>query len=194
MGKSYDNEIIEAETSLAIERIFIADYPTAWDPATGKIDCGNPPVDFVDMGAVVEDTPSVTVTKEKFQLKLGLPKATQYEQIIGIEGSLVMSVYAKSNDVVEKALGVDKVGISTIGSRVPFGGTTIKKLALLGVADFVDGTQVVHYFPKASTKPEFAENLRPDDAGKVALGFDAYGYISTIHGSERIVAERVYFE
>lgn len=193
MGKSYDNEIIEAETSLAIERVFVADYPTAWD-LVEKVDCGSPPAGFVDLGAVVEDTPSVSVVKEKYQLKLGLPKAIQYEQVIGIDGSLTLSVYAKSNDVVEKALGTDKVAISTLGSRVPFGGTTIKKHALLGVADFVDGTQVVHYFPEVSTKPEFTENLRPDGAGVVSLGFDAYGFISTIHGGERIVAERMYFD
>lgn len=192
MGKSYDNEIIETETSLAIERLFIAPSTVEW-PASGKVDCNSPPSGFIDVGAVVEDTPSVKVTKEKFQLILGLPKALQYEQIIGVTGEFAATVYAKSNDIVAQALGVDKVEISTIGDRVPLGGTKLKKYALLGVADFVDGTQVVHFFPKVSAKPEFTEELRPDDAGKVMMGFDAYSHISTIHGGERVVGERLYF-
>lgn len=193
MGKTYDNEVIEAETSLGIERILVADHPGNWDPSTGKIDHGSPPAGFTDLGAVVEDTPAVTITREKFQLKLGLPKALQYEQIIGVDGSIVATVYAKTNDVVEKALGVSKVSISTIGDRVPFGGTTVKKYSIIGMADFVDGSQVVHHFPEVSVKPEFVENVRPDDAGKVAVGFDAYSFISTIHNNERVVGERVYF-
>lgn len=194
MGKTYDNTIIEAETSLGIERILVADHPASWDPSTGKIDYSFPPAGFTDLGAVVEDTPAVTVTREKFQLKLGLPKALQYEQIIGVEGGIIATIYAKTNDVVEKALGVAKVDISTLGDRIPFGGTSIHKFAVLGVADFVDGTQVVHHFPECSVKPEFVENVRPDDAGKISLGFDAYSFISTIHNDERVVGERVYFE
>lgn len=194
MGKTYDNEIIEAETSLGIERMLVADHPGGWDPSTGKIDYASPPAGFTDLGAVVEDSPAVTITREKFQLKLGLPKALQYEQIIGVDGSITAIIYAKTNDVVEKALGVTKVDISTIGDRIPFGGTSIHKFSVLGVADFVDGTQLVHHFPEVSVKPEFVENVRPDDAGKVTVGFDAYSFISTIHNDERVVGERMYFK
>lgn len=191
MGKSYDNTIVVSEVSLAIERVLIAPYPATWTP--GKVDIGSPPTNFVDLGAVVEDTPSLKVTREKYQLSLGIPKALQYEAVIGVTGEFAVQVLAKSNDVVAKALGVDIVTITTIGSRVAFGKTTIKKYAVMGVADFTDGTQVVHYFPECSVKADYTEEQRPDAAGKVTFGFDAYSHISTIHGNERVVGERFYF-
>lgn len=192
MAKSYDNAIIVTEVSLAIEALLVADFGKTY-AGTAKVDIGTPPDGFTNLGAVVEDSPTLTVTREKYQLKLGLPKALQYEQIIGLDGEFVIAVWAKTNAVVASALGVDIVTITTIGSRVPFGKTTIKKYALLGVADFVDGSQVIHYFPEVSVKPEYTENIRPDEAGRITLGFDAYSSISTIHGSERIVGERFYF-
>ena len=194
MGKSYDNEIIESEVSLAIERVLIGPYTATWDPSTGKIDISSPPEDFVDLGAVVEDTPTLSITKTKFQLELGLPKALQYEAIMGIKGEMSLTVYGKSNAIAQYAAGTDAVTIGTFGNRVPYGRTTLSKFAVLGVADFVDGTQVVHYFPTVSMKPEYVEAIKPDQVGMLALGFDAYSHISTVHGNERIVGERVYFE
>ena len=194
MGKSYDNEIVESEVSMAIERVLIGPYTATWDPSTGKVDISSPPANFVDLGAVVEDSPTLTVTKTKYQLELGLPKALQYEAIIGVKGEMVVSVYGKSNIIAEYASGTDAVTIGTFGNRVAYGRTTINKFAILGVADFVDGTQVVHYFQKVSVKPDYVEAIKPDQVGIMALGFDCYSQISTIHGSERIVGERVYFE
>lgn len=194
MAKSYDNEIVEAEVSLAIERLLVAPHTYEWDPTGGQIDIGTPPSGFIDLGAVVEDSPTLTVTREKYQLELGLPRALQYEAVITLSGEMSCRIWGKSNDIVRRALGVDVTTISTIGSRAPFGTTVINKLALLGVADFTDGTQVVHYFPEVAVKAEYTEEIRPDAAGQIGLGFDCYSFISTIHGSERVVGERVYFE
>jgi hypothetical protein len=194
LGKSYDNAIIEAEVSLAIERLLIGPSTATWDPSTGKINISSPPAGFVDLGAVVEDSPTLTVTREKYQLKLGLPKALQYEAIIGVDGEMTCTIYGKSNDVAKYATGTSIVSIGTQGTRIAYGKTTLSKFALLGVADFTDGTQVVHYFKEVSLKPEYTENIRPDEVGKLNVGFDAYSHISTIHGSERIVGERVYFK
>ncbi len=193
MAKSYDNEIVEAEVSLAIERVLIGPYTATWNPSAGKIDIGTPPNGFVDLGAVVEDSPTLTITREKYQLELGLPRALQYEAIIGVKGEMTLSVYGKSNAIARYAAGTDVVTIGTFGTRVAYGKTTINKFAILGVADFVDGTQVVHYFKELSVKPEYTEAIKPDQVGIMALGFDAYSHISTIHGSERIVGERIYF-
>ena len=196
MAKTYDNTIVEEEVSLAIERLLIANSTNTYNPETdGKIDIDTPPTGFTDVGAVVEDSPTLTVTREKYQLRLGLPRALQYEQIIGVDGEFAVVVWAKSNDVVAQALGVDAVTctIATNVTRVPFGRTTIKKYGIIGIADFVDGTQVVHYFDEVSVKPEYSENIRPDEAGRIMMGFDCYSHISTIHGDERIVGERFYF-
>lgn len=193
MAKSYDNAIIASEVSLGIERLLVAPSTVGWNPTGGKIDIASPPSGFQDLGAVVEDSPSLTVTREKYQLELGLPRALQFEAIVGVKGEMGVKVWGKSNDIVRRALGVDIVTISTIGSRAPFGTTVINKLALLGVADFVDGTQVVHYFPEVSVKAEYAETIRPDAAGQITFGFDCYSHISTVHANQRVVGERVYF-
>ena len=193
MGKSYDNTIIEAEVSLAIERVLIGPYTATWDPSTGKIDISSPPANFIDLGAVVEDSPTLNITRTKFQLELGLPKALQYEALMGVKGEMTLTIYGKSNDIAKYGTGTEIVSIGTQGTRVAYGRTSIQKFAILGVADFIDGTQVVHYFPKMSLKPEYVEAIKPDQVGMLPMGFDAYSHISTIHGSERIVGERVYF-
>ena len=194
MGKSYDNTIITAEVSLAIEALLIGNSTLTWDPSTGKINMDTPPTGFTRLGAVVEDSPTLTIRRDKFMLKLGVPKALQFEAVIGVDGEFSCTIYGKSNDVAKYAFGTDIVSLSTFGTRIAFGKTTLNKYALLGVADFTDGTQVVHYFKEVSIKPEVSENLRPDDVGKIPMGFDCYSHISTIHGSERIVGERVYFK
>ncbi len=194
MAKSYDNQITEAEVSLAIERILIGPSSATWDPSTGRIDIGSPPANFVDLGAVVEDSPTLTITKSKFQLELGIPKALQYEAMMGVKGEMSLSIYGKSNDIAKYGAGTDIVSMGTFGTRIAYGKTTLKKFAILGVADFIDGTQVVHYFHEMSLKPDYVEAIKPDQVGMLALGFDAYSHISTIHGGERIVGERVYFK
>lgn len=190
MGKTYDNEIVTEEVSLSIERVLIAPSTQTWTPA--RIDMDALPSGFSDLGATVEDSPTLTVTREKYQLKLGLPKSLQYEQIIGLDGEFGCVIYGKSNDLVAQALGVDVVTMAG-GTRIAFGKTTIKKYHILGVADFVDGTQVVHDFPEVSVKGEYTENIRPE-APQLAFGFDCYSFLSTIHGGERIIGERFYFD
>lgn len=198
MGKSYDNVIVAEETSLSIETLLIA--PTSpgniniYDPTTGRVNISSPPAGFTLIGAVKEDTPNLMIKREKYQLKLGLPKSLQYEAIIGLDGEFKVEVYCKTNDSMKLAMGVDITSISTLGTRLPFGRTTIKHYALIGVADFVDGSQVVHYFPHASVKPEVTEAIKSNDAHMINFGYDMYSYISTIHGSERIVGERFYFK
>jgi hypothetical protein len=194
MAKSYDNVIIEAEVSLAIERLLIGPSSATWDPSGGRIDISSPPSDFVDLGAVVEDTPALTVNRTKFQLELGIPKALQYEAIMGVKGEMSISVYGKSNDIAKFGTGTDIVSMGTFGTRIAYGKTTLTKFALIGVADFTDGTQVVHYFPSVSLKPDFAEAIKPDQVGIIAVGFDAYSHISTVHNNERIVGERIYYK
>lgn len=196
MAKTYDNTIVSSEVSLGIEQLFIALYTSgsAWTPAKIDIQTLAAGGYFASAGAVVEDTPTLTVTKEKYQLSLGLPKALQYEAVIGVQGSFAISVWAKSNTVAALAAGVDiqTIGV-TGGTRMPFGRTTIRRYALLGITDFVDGSQVVHYFPDATVMSEMTEEIRPDEAAKIAFSYDMRSYISTIHGSERVIGERFYF-
>lgn len=195
MPKSFDNQIVAAETSLSIEKFLLAQTQDAWGTSIGKINFASIPVVFADLGAVVEDTPSLKVTREKYQLRLGIPKALQYQVIIGISAEVTFKLYGKTNALVRDALGIATVITltSATGTRIPLGGLALKTYSLLGVADFLDGTQVCHYFPQCSVKEEYTEEVRPNEANTIMLGFDAISYLSTIHNNERVVGERVYF-
>ena len=197
-GHSYDNTIVAAETNLSIETLLVAvntlGGPAILDPSTlTKIDIDNPPAGFVLLGAVKEDTPSLMVKRDKYQLKLGLPKALQFEAVIGVDGEFSIEVYCKSNDVVKYALGTDITSIGSLGSFLPLGTTNLKHYALLGVADFLDGSQVVHLLPDCSIKPEVTEAIKPTDANLIKFAYDCYSYISTPSGNQRIVGGRIYF-
>lgn len=206
MAKTYDNQITVAEVSLAIERLLVGPSTADWLPGTtGKVNIGSLTgslTGFVDLGAVVEDSPTMTVTREKYSLELGLPRGLQYQAVIGISGELDFRLWAKSNDIAKEALGVNIVTITTAvgphyGTRAPFGTTLIKHYGVIGVADFLDGSQVVHHFPDCTPKDEYTEEIRPDAAGQLMVAFDAISFLSTIHqvaaANQRIVGERVYF-
>lgn len=65
---------------------------------------------------------------------------------------------------------------------------------LLGVADFIDGVQVVHRFHKVQPTAEWTEEFRPDQNGRVPLTFEALGVEDTVRGcKELVIADRFYF-
>ena len=197
MGHSYDNVIVQKETSLSIETLLVAPSSPGnvdvFSVASGRVNIGSPPAGYVLIGAVKEDSPNLLIKKTKYQLKLGMPKSLQYEAVMELDGEFKIDVYCKTNEVMMLAMGVDISTIGTIGSRLPFGKTTMKHYALLGVADFMDGSQVVHYFPDVSVKGDVTEAIKSGDAHIINFGYDCYSYISTIHNGERIVGERLYF-
>lgn len=193
MAKSYNNTISSSEVSIAIQRILIADYPKAWTPA--RVDIGTPPAGWIDLGAVVEDTPSFKCTRTKFQLKTGIPQVIQYEAIMELTGVMAFSLHSNSWHKLQFALGnLTTITTMTAAGSVPFGTSTIKNYALLGVADFIDGTQVIHYMPKASPADEITEEIRPGQNQRIPLSFNLLGVVSTVWGgSELIIAERHQF-
>lgn len=105
MGKTYTNEIREDEVSLAIEHLLIAPVGTA-APA-GRIDVASlgTYTNFTHLGGVVEDTPSVTINREKYQLETGIPRTLQYDATVAMSGQFTVSFYSNSNKVVRYALG-----------------------------------------------------------------------------------------
>lgn len=271
MGKTYLNKINEVEVSLAIEQLLIADYTTPWTP--GRIDVDSPPDGFTHLGAVVEDTPVMRYSREKFQLQTGIPMVTQFESIQSMEGGFECQLHSNSWRKVQYALGnytavssaavvatissvVDAAtfvissgasisafrqyvlastlsafdagdaaetvvtSISTSGSnavvkvspvpikapaadwvfgsydyvRQVFGGSSIRYFKILGVADFIDGVQIVHQLFKASPSDEFTEEFRPDQNGRLPLNFNALGVQTTIGScTELVIGDRYYF-
>jgi hypothetical protein len=272
-NKTYENLIFEREVSIAIENLFVAPYPTTWT-ATPVADILDPPSGFTWLGAVVEDSPSVTVSRDLFQLQTGVPRVLQYQAVTTVAGRFECQLYSNSPRKVQYALGnvdahnvlsapsspvaissvTDKYTVTltaspavdwavgdfivtalttntlaisqneaqissinganvTVGTpgfpntpttsheagriaavKSPFGTNQIKQYTLLGVAEFIDNVQIVHKFDKVSPSAEYAEQVRPDDVGKITLGFDAFGISNADYGgSYLIVGERFWF-
>jgi hypothetical protein len=71
----------------------------------------------------------------------------------------------------------------------------MRRFVVLGVADFIDGIQVVHYFPDVEAKGELSEAIKPTENQRIVLSFDAKGYVTTTYGGEKelILGERYWF-
>lgn len=273
--KSYVNAVDLQETSLAIEQFLIAEYPTTWTP--GRIDLfpGQLPSGFKSLGAVVEDSPSFKVTKNKYTLQTGIPAVRQYERTIGLEGTLEFALHSTSWRKLQVALGnltavssatiVSSVGSIqsasiihlssapttpiTVGDQVVFsaagqqdgidtqetvlrsvvsvlasftswyvvpplagspagtenvykyaevrqyyGTATEREFTLLGVADFVDGYQIVHEFPRVQVAADVTREIRPGENLRLPLTFNLFAVTRTIRGNdELILAQESYF-
>ena len=77
--------------------------------------------------------------------------------------------------------------------RQAFGTSLIQRYSIIGVADFIDGVQIVHYIPKASPGGEQVEKFMASENAKMNMMWDLFGTSSTSFGtagSEQIVAQR----
>lgn len=266
---TFTNALNPVEVSVAIERLLIAPYPASFTPA--RVDLASLPNGFFDLGAVVEDSPSFSITREKFQINTGIPMVLQYESILGMSGTLSATLRSNSWRKLQVALGnftavssatsvtnlsstapkgggsftiatttaslcvgkqvvivpdagnpdtidafetritsitangltfaVDPVMPTTFASGADvyiythvtqvFGGRQIRYYTVLGVADFIDGTQIVHEVMKASPAAEFTEEIRPNQEGRIPLTFNMLGVEATVNScTELLVAKR----
>jgi hypothetical protein len=197
VGRTYNQQINTNEVSLAIERFLVGLYPTSFTPA--RIDISSLPAGFLDLGAVVEDTPTVRVTREKYQLDVGLPRVRQIDQVIAVGAEISFSLYTNSWWHAQFALGnVTTIAtVTTIASgavNTQYLGRSVNKyFTLLGVADFINGVQVIHEFPKVSPSGNFEDMFRPSDASKMPFTFQALGVVATIDGcTDLVVGKRHY--
>jgi len=280
MAKAYENLIFSREVSLGIEHLLIAPYPATFEPTMAIPDVMNPPAGFRWLGAVVEDSANITVSREKFQLVTGVPKILQYEAVMQVAGKLEIQLYSNSPRKIQYALGnldtfniicspglshsvtqgasptrnnlvvvaaslyavgdyvvLGPPGTSVAGSspaifqnegqvtsvytggslyfgapgltftpstgdmifkisgaKNAYGAGIVRTYTLLGVADFIDGVQVIHKFDKVAPGGEFAEAIKPSDVGKIPMAFDAYGLSnSDWFGQNLLVGQRYWF-
>lgn len=269
--RTYSNAVNEVETSIAIERLLVATFPQTWTPSRISLDAL--PTGFVDLGSVVEDTPSFKVSRSKYQLVTGIPQVLQYQAVQGLSGSFTVALnsnswrkaqYAFGNyTAVSSATAVTTVSSIVNGSQIqvstmstsfvigqqviiataanfdkadavetritsintitggnitlylsppsslmavnqnigtyafqthPIGGRNIKFYTLLGVADFIDGVQIVHEMMKVAPGADFEEAPRPSEAGRIPLMFDMIGTEQDVAGcTELLIARRHYF-
>lgn len=280
MGKTFTNNIVDRETSIAIEQLLIAPEGTSWDGA--KIDIAVPPTGFVALGAVDEESSVISVTRSKLELRTGIPQVLQYDAVTALEGKISAILLSNSNRKAVYALGaadiinvspaaitvinstatnpitstvitfaaapaippvvgdeiiasvtiaawdlstnvatvasVDPVATTTvyflspgfsvapndaefaarpIATRLALGTSVIKRYHLLGVADFIDGSQIVHQFQKVSAFGEWVEEVRASQTGRIPVSFDAFGYTTTDFNngtSELVLGERYQYQ
>jgi hypothetical protein len=101
--KTYNNPVDTNETRLGIEQLLVAEYPTTWSPA--RIDVDAPPAGFVNLGAVVEDSPTFSVERETFDLETGLPMVLQHQEVTRLTGQFTCSLHSNSWRKFQYAFG-----------------------------------------------------------------------------------------
>lgn len=191
MAKTYNVTARTNEISLGIERFLIAAYPTTFSAA--RVDVGAAPAGFFDLGNVVEDTPTFRLGREMFKLELGMPRSLQYEKVIAVSGSVEFSVHSHSYYQAQFMLGNSST-ITTVTSQSSgaivtqyLGTSVLQDYALLGVADFIDGTQLIHEFPRVSPAEEFVETIKPSENPRMACKFNCKSVVATIGGCQHLV-------
>lgn len=200
MAKTYLNEINTDEVSLGITKLFVAPADTSW--SVGRCNGTSPPASFYDLGAVVEDTPVLRVTREKFKLITGIPRVLQFQAILAMEGNFQAMLHSNNWAKFQYALGntsPDTTNWATTPDSSDYviqyyGTRLLKEFVLLGVTDFIDGTQIVHHMPRATPSADIEEMYRPDQEGRVPINMELLSKATTVAGnSELVLAIRYQF-
>lgn len=115
--RSFGNVIITRNVTLAIEQILIAPSSQTWTPTKlASLANTSLPTGFRHLGAVVEDSVTLTISREKFTLLTGLPKVLQYSAVTGVSGRMEAQFHSYSNRTMTYAnASVDAVNfVATI--------------------------------------------------------------------------------
>lgn len=275
---SYTNVVTPQEITLALEHFMIAPAGTALP--VGRVDLDSPPPGFIRLGAVADDSPTISVTKQKYDLSTGIPSNLQYQAVVGMQGQLQAvlhtfdpyaaylaggglppyllpktsasvygtvansatntrtTVYVASsgsatfavNDLVVTAastalntsrnyawitaaasttgaawtLTLQGAGLPftpTVGdpivsvamSRFALGTNILPEFRVVGVADAINGMQIIHDCQRARPTGEFGEALRNGAHLQMPISFDLFGYtVSTPYSSsgQLVLSER----
>src|SRR6266446_4324722 len=114
--KSFNNAITTRNVSLAIEQLLIAPATQVWTP--GRVTLSNTalPTGFRHLGSVVEDSVALTVTREMYQLEVGIPRVLAYTAVTRVIGRLEVTFNSFSQRQMAYAMGnVDPVNsVATI--------------------------------------------------------------------------------
>lgn len=165
------NPITASEVSLGIEKLLIANYPRTWSPA--RVDFDNLPNGFTNVGAVVEDSPVMRYRRTLFTLPLSvLENLESYAEVNGFSAEFEIKLYSNGYSKLQYALA--NVAPSGANNVLTYGTHENKFYTILGVTDFIDGSQVVHYLPKVTSITELDEMYRPTEASQIPIKFKAF--------------------
>ncbi len=200
VGRTYNNEISVSEVSLGVTHLLVAPASTSYTVA--RIDISSPPSSFVWLGAAVEDSSVLTVQRNKFMLKTGIPRVTQYEQIMELDGNFKITLHSKDWSKWQYSLG-NTAADSTNWATTPTSSSyviqyygTRRQLEYVGLAvtDFIDGTQGVLHFHRMVPADEITEEYRADQEGRVPLHYNLLAKKLTVSSvSELVIATKYSF-
>lgn len=279
--KSFNNTVIDREISLAITNLLAAPSSVTWTPT--RVSLGNTtlPAGFRKIGTVVEDQVNLTLSREIFQLSLGIPRVLRYSAVTGVSGRIEAQFHSISHRVLNYAMGnIDPINtvrtiyvtvpssggqglsdhttlvssgafggilpgdvivtaatsggllgtdneaqVNSIGAAantvviylkspgfltkpetnwffaklssvvLPAGTSSIKEFHMIGVADTIDGFQLVHDMQKVRVAAgDMQDAMRPTENGRIQARWDLFGYTKTYSGIDHlVVAEKFWF-
>lgn len=100
---TYANPITPQEVTLALEHLLIAPAGTAWTP--GRVTVDAPPPGFIHLGAVADDSPSMSAGKQTYDLSTGIPSVLQYQAVVALSGQIGMVLHTFDNYAMYLAAG-----------------------------------------------------------------------------------------
>ena len=101
--RSFVNEPTAADVSIALQNILLAPEGTAYTP--GRVNVSSPPAGFIHLGAVAEDSPTVSVQRRVYRLSTGAPSVLRYQATQGIEGQVQGVLITNRNSRLFTSLG-----------------------------------------------------------------------------------------
>jgi len=154
-GETFLNQINGVEVSLGIQRLLVADFGTAYDPLTdGRVNPLSPPTGFADLGAVVEDSPSMSVTRTKFKLNAGVPAVQQFSAVIGLEGTFEVALHSNHWRKIQYAFGnVTPISSTTVLSTIA--SVTAQNIITFANTTDVESLTLGRQFVIAATDTQF---------------------------------------
>lgn len=167
--KSFNNVITTRNVSLAIEQILIAPSTQTWSPTRVTLSNTAIPTGFRHLGAVVEDSVNLTVSKELFQLQAGIPRVLQYSAVIGISGRLEVLFHSFSARTAAYAMGnVDPV--NTVNTIVLLPSTVVPAYTSVTLAAAIPGLAVGDVLVMATTTPGIATTDNEAEVNSIGTG------------------------
>lgn len=116
--------------------------------------------------------------------------------IAPLTGNTLYSVYLAGPDGFPGLPIQSQPFYSVAYDRYAAGTNNIPFFVALGVADFLNGGQIVHFFNKISPRGEFMDTLRNGQDARVPVAFNAFGYsVSTPYAASNqlVLFERYHF-
>lgn len=107
-SKTYNNEPVEEYISIGVEQLLIAPEGTTWSVSSGpamRLNINSPPSGFRHLGAVVDDSPSVKITKGAYELKTGVLNVLRKRYVNDMSATFTARLFSMRGIDVMYALG-----------------------------------------------------------------------------------------